>query len=125
VQEVTTRTALISLDTAGILSIKMLNGIILDYEDALDNFLVIKNLTKDQPVLRLTDFRGKFRIKKKAREFIRSKEVKGKTIARAVLVNNATEIFLYKVYFFFAGTSGRTKVFKSYQDANKWLLSQK
>ncbi|MBK7666549.1 MAG: hypothetical protein IPJ32_03910 [Sphingobacteriaceae bacterium] len=44
-QRLTTRTAKISLEKEGYIKIQMLPDIIVDAEDALDNMLVIKNLS--------------------------------------------------------------------------------
>ena len=48
-----TRTAEISLDEKGYLKIKMLRDKIVDAEDALDNMLVIKNLSDGKKMLKL------------------------------------------------------------------------
>lgn len=66
-----TRTCEIFIDEFGILHVKILGGVIIDREDAADNFLVIRGLTKEKPVLKLVDARNIFRIRKDARRFVK------------------------------------------------------
>jgi hypothetical protein len=84
VNKTKTRTAIIYLDDNSVLHIDMLDGVDLDYEDALDNALVIKNVTGGQRVLKLIDARADFSINKKAQEFINTADIK-QTLARAVV----------------------------------------
>ena len=63
----TTRTANISLEKEGYIKIKMIPGIIVDAEDALDNMLVIKNISAGKKMLKLVDARGDWGITKEAR----------------------------------------------------------
>ena len=50
----TTRTANISLEKEGYIKISILPGSVIDIEDALDNLLVIKNLSERKKMLKLS-----------------------------------------------------------------------
>ncbi len=102
----------------------MLEGVRLDLEDAVDNALVIKNLSEGTKVLKLIDARVSFSMDRKAREFVKSVDLK-QTIARAVVKGSTISILLLK---FFTGISKPkipTKIFSDYDEAYKWLLSFK
>ncbi|HXB39928.1 MAG TPA: hypothetical protein VNZ49_05250 [Bacteroidia bacterium] len=124
-KEVKTRTAKIFIDENDILHFVMVENVHLDFDDAIDNALVIKRLTNGEPSLKLVDTRVSWTIDKKAQTFLRSNEVKEKTIARAVVKNSAFDAMLVN---FFAGLSKPkvpTKIFTDYDEAYKWLLSLK
>ena|ERR1700740_1350547 len=123
--EISTRTAKISLDENGVLYFKMMKGIHLDYEDAIDNALVIKKLTDDKPTLKLVDARLGWTIDKKAEKFIRSNEVKEKTIARAVLKSSALSSILSNFFSKLNRPKVPTQIFTDYNEAYKWLLEMK
>ncbi|MCD6065767.1 MAG: hypothetical protein K0S33_593 [Bacteroidetes bacterium] len=100
----------------------MLKDVQLDYEDALDNALVIKRLSNDRQVLKLIDARENFSMDKKALDFIRSVDLK-QTLARAVVKGSGLSNLLQN---FFAGISKPkvpTKVFSDYDKAYNWLLT--
>lgn len=117
----TTRTATIYLDQNSILHIEILNGVRLDYEDAVDNALVIKKLTKATKVLKLIDARLTFRIDKKAREFVNRVDLK-QTLARAVVKGSALSSLLLNFFIALSKPQTPTKVFSDYDEAYKWLL---
>lgn len=117
----TTRTATIFMDEHDILHMIMLKGVRLDFEDAVDNGLVIKSLTKGKKTLKLIDARKGFTMDKKARDFIKSVDAK-QTIARAVVKGS---IFSSLVLGFFTKLSQPkipTKIFSDYDEAYTWLL---
>jgi hypothetical protein len=125
VKEVKTRTAKIFMDENEILHFVMVENVHLDYEDAIDNALVIKKLSAGKPTLKLVDARVNWTMDKKAQTFLRSNKVKEKTIARAVVKNSFIDSLLIN---FFSGLSKPkvpTKIFTSYGDAYKWLLEIK
>lgn len=111
------------MDENTVLHIEMLEGARVDYEDAVDNLLVVKSYTKGKMVLKLIDARAGFRIDKRARELINSVDAK-QTIARAVVKGS----FIARVLLsFFAGLNKPktpTKIFSDYDEAYKWLLIQ-
>jgi len=112
------------MDGNNILHIIMLDGVRLDLEDAVDNALVIKNLSKGTRVLKLIDARVNFSLDKKAREFVQSVDLK-QTIARAVVKGSKISMLLLK---FFTGISKPkipTQIFSDYDEVYKWLLSFK
>jgi len=124
VNKTTTRTATIFMDEHNVLYMIMLEGVRLDLEDAVDNALVIKNLSEGTKVLKLIDARVSFSMDRKAREFVKSVDLK-QTIARAVVKGSTISILLLK---FFTGISKPkipTKIFSDYDEAYKWLLSFK
>lgn len=118
---VETRTAKIGLDENNILHILLFENIIVDYEDTLDNYLVVKNLTKGEPCLKLIDIRHQVRILPKAKRFIDSKDVQAKTIARAVLVNNTVAKLTLNFFVKFNSRGIPTKFFVTKQNAIHWL----
>ncbi|HXD92974.1 MAG TPA: hypothetical protein VNX01_07145 [Bacteroidia bacterium] len=123
--EISTRTAKISLDENGILHFKMTKGIHLDYEDAIDNAIVIKKLTDNRPTLKLVDARSDWTIDKKAQKFIRSNEVKERTIARAVLKSSVLSTILSNFFSKLNKPKVPTQIFTDYSEAYKWLLEMK
>jgi hypothetical protein len=125
VKEISTRTAKISLDENGVLHFKMAKGIHLDYEDAIDNAIVIKKLTDNRPTLKLVDARSDWAIDKKAEKFIRSNEIKERTIARAVIKSSTLSTVLLNFFSKLNRTNVPTKVFTDYTEAYNWLLNRK
>src|SRR4051812_5087187 len=116
-KSIKTRTGEFFVDENNILHVVMFADVTVDYEDAVDNFLVMKNLTNNQPCIKLVDLVNNPTFERKARTFIRNKEVQNLTIARAVLTgNNVKKI---SVNFFLNFTSGkvRAKFFTDYNEA--------
>ena len=125
VNRITTRTATIFLDENGILQILIHPDIRIDYEDALDNALVIKNLTNNVSALKLIDMRTNCIIEKKAQKFIDSNEIKYKTIARAVIKNSVLNSLVINFFMKLNQPETPTRFFTNYPDAYRWLLSLK
>lgn len=117
----TTRTATIHIDDNNILHIIMLDNVHLDYEDAVDNALVIKRLSKEKKVLKLIDARLSFSMNRKAREFIKSVDLK-QTLARAVVKGSVLSSLLMTFFITLSKPETPTKIFSDYEDAYKWLL---
>ena len=124
-REVKARTAKIFIDDNEVLHFVMTEGIHLDYHDALDNALVIKDLTNGKPVLKLVDARLFWTIEKKAEKYIRSNEVKEKTIARAVVQSSILSTILSNFFLKLNKAKVPTKIFTDYTEAYNWLLSIK
>jgi hypothetical protein len=125
VKRTKTRTATIYVDENDIMHIIMHEGVRLDYEDALDNSLVMKNLSGNKPMLKLVDSRNSWKIDRKAREFVGSKEVRENTIARAVVKNSFISIILAGFFSKLNAPKVPTKVFTDYDEAYEWLLSMR
>ncbi|HXU26891.1 MAG TPA: hypothetical protein VN698_06630 [Bacteroidia bacterium] len=121
-REVKTRTAKIFIDDKEVLHFVMIEGVHLDYHDALDNALVIRDLTNGKPVLKLVDARLDWTIDKKAEKYIRSNEVREKTIARAVVKNSTLNTMLSNFFLKLNRTKVPTKIFTDYIEAYNWLL---
>ncbi len=121
----TTRTTKISLEKEGYLKIVMLPGVIIDAEDALDNMLVIKNLSAGKKLLKLVDGRGNWSITPEARKVTKKNFTNETTLARAYIVDS----FLTKVMFNFMNSFGEKDVpiefFNHEGEAVTWLLSLK
>lgn len=120
-KSIKTRTGEFFLDENGILNAVMFENVVVDYEDALDNFLVIKNLTFNKPTLRLVDLTNNPRFEAKAKKFLENKEVQSIALARAILTgNNVKKVSLN---FFIKLNSGKipTRFFTNYNEAIAWL----
>lgn len=122
-QKVKTRTAEIYLDKESILHIIVLNNVIIDYEDALDNFLVVKNLVKDRSCVKLIDIRNKCQFDTKAKKFLDTKDVQGKTLGRAILINSSVKKVTLNYFMKFNTQQVPTKFFTEYNDSIIWLKS--
>ena len=116
-----TRTCEIFVDELGILHVKILGGVIIDKEDATDNFLVIRHLTKGRSVLKLLDSRKVYRINKEARIFIERQNTSKPDIARAVLVNSFIQKYLMEFFNSLDNTKFPVKIFTSEKKAVEWL----
>jgi hypothetical protein len=99
----------------------MLDGIQLDYEDALDNALVIKRLTGGKQVLKLIDARNGFSMDKKARDFIKGVDLK-QTLARAVVVNSDLNKLVANFFTRLSKPKVPTRLFTDIDSAYEWLL---
>lgn len=120
-----TRTAQISLENQDYVKIKILKGAIIDEEDALDNFLVIKNLSDGHKKLKLIDLRGKWKFTSKGKK-VAGKGLSSKnTIARAYIIDSFfTKL---KMNFFESASDFRVPrmFFTNEKEAITWLLSFK
>jgi hypothetical protein len=121
VDKVITRTAAIHMDDNNILHIVMRSQVCLDYEDAVDNALVIKKFTKGKKALKLIDARLTFSMDKKAREFVNKVDLK-QTLARAVVKGSVFSSLLLSFFMTLSKPETPTKVFTDYDKAYKWLL---
>lgn len=121
----TTRTAIITLESEGYIKIKMLPGVVIDAEDALDNMLVIKNLSAGNKMLKLVDARGSWSMTPEARKTSKKNFKPETTLARAYIVDS----FLTKLMFTFLRSFTNKKVpeefFNHEDDAVAWLLTFK
>lgn len=118
-----TRTCEIFIDENGILHIKILGGVIIDLEDAADNFLVAKYLTGGKPVLKLLDARRTFIIKKEAVAFVEKENVPEKTIAKAIIVGSLISKYLNQNFLRPQNAGFPIKIFISEKEALAWLKS--
>lgn len=120
-----TRTAEIGKDSLGFIRIKIIPGSVLDEGDAIDNFLVIKNLSDNQKQLKLIDVRGNSSMTKAAREVSRKNISANNTIARAYLVDSFLSKLLYEFLQNFTTPEVPQKFFTNETEAIEWLLSKK
>ena len=120
-----TRVADISLDENNIIHVIVHADVRVDYEDAIDVALVIKNLGKNKPTLKLIDLRLNGVIEKKAQKLIDSKEIKQKTIARAVILGSFLSSIAKNFFMKMNKPETPTKIFTNYDEAYAWLLSIK
>ncbi len=116
-----TRTAQIHLDENGILHLVMNVRVVVDLEDAIDNHLVIKHITKNKPCVRLIDIRKVFKIDKKAKVFIDKKQTQANTVARAILMSNGLRKSTANFFIKFNSNLIPTKFFINYEEAIEWL----
>lgn len=120
-----TRTARISLEEGNFLKIVMLPNVIVDAEDAIDNLLVIKNLSGGEKKLKLIDVRGNWSMTSEAKSVSKKHFAPETTLARAYVVDS----FLTKIMLNFLRTFSEAKVpeefFNQEEEAISWLLSQK
>jgi hypothetical protein len=98
---------------------------IVDYEDAMDNFLVIKSLTNRKSFLKLIDIRYEVKFSIKAKHFLDTKDVQEKTIARAILINSTVKRVTFNFFTQFNSHEIPTKFFIDKKEAIKWLLTFK
>jgi hypothetical protein len=125
VNQIKTRTATIFMDADDILHIVMHRDVKMDYEDALDNYLVVKNFTGGKKILKLIDSREPWSIDRKARAFLNKKEIKEHTIARAVVHDSAFTKILSSFILSITSSPIPVKVFTNIEEARAWLLEMK
>lgn len=124
-QKVKTRTAEIFLDKDLILHIIALDNVTIDYEDALDNFLVVRSFIKNENCVKLIDIRSKCQFEAKAKRFLDTKDVQGKTLCRAILFNSSVKKVTLNYFLKFNSQQVSTKFFTEYNEAITWLKSFK
>ena len=121
----TTRTAKITLEREGYIRIKMLSGAVVDSEDALDNLLVIKNLSEGKKTLKLVDIRGKWSITSEAKKVTQKNFTPENTIARAYVVDSYLTKVLLAFFQSFSSKDIPEEFFNHEDEAVAWLLSHK
>ncbi len=124
-RSVKTRTGEFFLDENNILNAVMFENVVVDYEDALDNFLVIKSLTDNKPTLRLVDLTNNPRFENKAKKFLENKEVQNMAIARAILTGSNIKKVSLNFFVKLNVNKIPTKFFTNYEEAIFWLRSHK
>lgn len=117
-----TRTAEIT-DEGDFIRLKVIWGSVVDVEDALDNMLVLKNVSGGRKTLKLVDLRGKWRITPEARKVTEKNVSEHSTIAAAYIIDS----FLTHITLRFLKAVGRIpgipqEFFKSEKKAIDWLL---
>jgi hypothetical protein len=119
-----TRTAKITLERGGYIKIKMLCGALVDTEDALDNLLVIKNLSEGRKTLKLVDIRGKWSITPEAKKVSKKNFTSENTIARAYIVDSYLTKVLLSFFQSFSNQEIPEEFFNHEDEAIAWLLSR-
>lgn len=122
-KKVVTETAEFSIDENRVLLIVVLPNVVIDFEDALDNALVIRHLTAGQKVLKLTDSRNPWSITKKAKKVLIEENEK-QTLARAIVVSNAFSSNLRNLFLKMQEQKAPGKFFTDFDEAYQWLLQQ-
>ena len=120
-----TRTAEISLEKEGYIKIKIIAGSIIDEGDALDNFLVLKNLSNNQKKLKLIDLRGQWKFTSKGKETAKKNGSAKNTIARAYIIDSLLTKILMKFFDSFTRPDVPQLFFTNEKEAVKWLMSLK
>ena len=120
-----TRTAEIGMDTRGFLSVKILPGSVIDEDDALDNFLVIKNISENQKQLKLIDLRGNWSMTIKAKEVSKKNSSAENTLARAFITDSFLTKLTAEFLESFSEPEVHQKFFTSENEAIEWLLTKK
>ena len=120
-----TRTGEFYVDKHDILHAIMLPGVTVDYEDALDNFLVVKNLTNSKPTLRLLDLSNNPKFVSKAKKFLDNKEVNNMALARAIITGNSVKKISFNFFIKLNAHKVPTKFFTEYDSAIDWLMTFK
>src|SRR5688572_2875115 len=121
----TTRTAEISLEKEGYIKIKMIPGSVVDTEDALDNMLVIKNLSEGKKTLKLMDARGNWSITAEARKVSQKNFTPETTLARAYIVDSYLTKIMLSFFQSFTNKNIPEEFFNKEDEAIEWLLSHK
>ena len=124
-EKVKTRTAEIWKDERDILWVKVLEGALIDREDAADNILVIRNLSENKPVLRMLDSRNNWGITPEGETYSQAAFKQSNTIAHAVIVSSLADKILKNFILQFNRPNVPLKAFTSEADALSWLLSLK
>jgi hypothetical protein len=120
-----TRTAKLYLDKNDILHVKFFYGVVVDHEDALDNYLVVKHITGGAPVAKLIDQTSRSSVTKKALKVAQVKEICQTTIARAYLFRFALHAYFGNLYYKLTRPEVPTKCFNDYRKAYDWLMERK
>ncbi len=119
-----TRTAEISLEKEGYIKFKIIPGSVIDKEDALDNFLVIKTLSQGKKTRKLIDLRGNWKFSKKARELSKKHVSPENTIARAYITDSFFTKLLLNFFKSFDHQGAPQAFFDNEKEAIEWLLIQ-
>lgn len=119
-----TRTAEISFEKEGYLKFKIIPGSVVDEEDALDNFLVIKTLSEGKKVRKLIDLRGNWKFSKKARDLSKKYVSPENTIARAYITDSFFTKLLLSFFRSFNKQGAPQAFFNNEKEAIDWLLKQ-
>lgn len=112
-------------DADGIIHIKLIEASEVDEFDILDLNLVVRNLSKQQPVLKLVDARCSWKISAKAKTKALEEDKLNKTIARAIIVSNSIKSTFFSFIKKFETTKCPQKYFTDINQAHLWLLEIK
>ncbi|MBC7865063.1 MAG: hypothetical protein IAF38_18965 [Bacteroidia bacterium] len=117
-----TRTAEIFKDENDIVHITLLDGTKMDFMDAVENCLLVRNLSKGGKVLKFVDARSNWGANKMAKDFISSKVIIEKTIAYAILVKPSTKKNILNFFDRIMKSEVPSKMFTDEQTAYNWLM---
>lgn len=122
-KSIDTRIANVKVDENKIIHITFFNAIDIDDFDVLDLNLVIRNLSKNEPSLKLVDTRVKWSISPVAKKSALAQNKLNKTLARAILVSSLPKVALFSFLKKFETKQYPQKYFTNYEEAYTWLLS--
>jgi len=110
------------MDHKQILHIRTIKNAHVELNDAIDSFLLAKNLTNGQPSLILADLRAKKIIDPKALKLFKKQNTPHNQKAKAVLINSKVNKYLSNL-FRSNQTKHPVKTFTSEKEAMDWLES--
>ena len=122
VEKVITATCEFYMDENLVLHIIVLPNAKIDFEDALDNALVIRHLTNGRRVLKLTDSRNYWSITKRGKQVV-FKENDRQTLARAIVVTNTLSSSIRNLFLKMHSQDIPIKFFGSDDAAYEWLVN--
>ena len=120
-----TRIANVKIDDNNIVIITLIEAINIDEMDILDLNLVVRNLSKHQPVLKLVDARVKWTISPTAKNRTLHEDRLNKTIARAIIVSSNLKATILTFLKKLETKQFPQKYFTDYKEAYNWLQSHK
>jgi hypothetical protein len=118
--KIRTRTTDIYVDGSNIIHIKTLRNSAVDLEDAMDSFIIAKNLSHSVPGLMLADLRLTGKIDYRAIKLFIRPNVPERHKAKAVLIQSNALKILHRV-FSKVNPKRPVKVFTDETEAIRWL----
>jgi hypothetical protein len=125
ITSIDTRIANVKIDANNIIIITVIEAAAIDEFDILDLNLVIRNLGKHLPVLKLVDARVSWTISLTAKARALQEDHLNKTIARAIIVSNSIKKGIFTFLKQFENKHYPQKYFTDYDEAYQWLLNFK
>jgi len=120
-----TRTAEICKTSQGFIRIKIIPGSVIDEGDALDNLVVIKNISAGEKYLKLLDFTGDWSMTAEAKKISQKNSSPENTIARAYITDSYFAKLMHDFFDSLSMPELPQKFFTNENEAIEWLLSKK
>jgi hypothetical protein len=118
------RIAELSFSDEGILHVRLLEGMEIDLENAMENFEISKQLTKGKRYAAFTDARATLTITKEAMAFGSGKVANENLIAQAILIQSLANRILGNFMIKFHKPLAPTRLFSKEEEAMDWLRAQ-